>query len=141
MERWTLFALISMLFAGATSVIARFGMRDLSSDVALAFRTVIVFIIIGINAFVFHRAYSDLKATSVSNLVFLGISGVTTAMSWIFYYKAIKEGPLSYVAAIDKASLVVTIILSFLLLKEPVTAKVLLGAGLILAGTVMLTWK
>jgi transporter family protein len=141
MERWILFALLSMLFAGFTSVIARFGMKDLSSDVALAFRTVVVFAIIAVNAFVFHSAWSGLRNTHLSNLVFLGISGITTALSWIFYYRAIKEGPVSYVAAIDKASLLVTLLLSFVLLKEPVSPKILIGAGLILSGTLVLTWK
>lgn len=141
MERWTFFALLSMLFAGFTSVIARFGMKNLPSDVALAFRTIIVFVIVLANAIIFHQAYSDLKNTSKTNLILLGISGLTTAFSWIFYYKAIKEGPVSYVASIDKASLVVTLILSFILLKEPMSPRVLIGAGLILVGTLVLVGK
>ncbi|MHB1179450.1 MAG: EamA family transporter, partial [Daejeonella sp.] len=75
------------------------------------------------------------------NLVFLAISGITTSLSWIFYYRAMKEGQVSYVASIDKASIVVTLMLSFIILKEPITAKVLLGAAFILTGMVILILK
>jgi bacterial/archaeal transporter family protein len=141
MEKWIMYAIISMLFAGVTSVVAKFGMKDLSSDTALAFRTIIVFLIVSANAFLFRNAFVELQQTPARNLIFLAISGVTTSVSWIFYYRAMKLGPVSYVASIDKASIVVTLLLSFTLLKEPVSAKVLAGAGLILAGMVVLIWK
>jgi bacterial/archaeal transporter family protein len=141
MEKWTFYAIISMLFAGITSVVAKFGMKDLSSDTALTVRTAVVFSIVVANAFLFRNAYSELQQAPKSNLLFLAISGITTALSWIFYYRAMKEGPVSYVASIDKASIVVTLVLSFVLLKEPMTAKVLIGAGFILVGMVILIWK
>ena len=75
------------------------------------------------------------------DLLLLAFSGVTTTVSWVFYYRAMKVGPVSYVASIDKASIVVTLVLSFLILREPVTGKVLIGAGLILAGMLVLVWK
>lgn len=130
-----------MLFAGVTSVIAKFGMKNLSSDVALYFRTIVVFAIITANAFIFNSAWYEIKQAPKSNLFFLAISGITTSLSWIFYYRAIKEGQVSYVAGIDKASVVVTILLSFLILKEPVTAKVLVGALFIFIGMIILIWK
>lgn len=141
MERWIIYAIISMLFAGLTSVMAKFGMKDLSSDTALAIRTSVVFTIVITNAFILRNAYNELQHAPARNLIFLAISGITTSFSWIFYYRAMKEGQVSYVASIDKASIVVTLLLSFLILKEPVTAKVLLGAGLILTGMVILIWK
>lgn len=141
MERWIIYAIISMLFAGLTSVIAKFGMKDLSSDTALALRTAVVFTIVTANALILKNAYNELQNAPAKNLIFLAISGITTSVSWIFYYRAMKEGQVSYVASIDKASIVVTLILSFLLLKEPVTAKVLLGAGFIVTGMVILIWK
>lgn len=140
-EKWKLYALISMLFAGLTSVIAKFGMKNLSSDVALSIRTIVVFGIITLNAFLLNNALTEIKQSPRSNLIFLTISGITTSLSWIFYYRAIKEGQVSYVASIDKASIVVTIILSFILLREPVTAKILIGAGFILTGMIILAWK
>jgi bacterial/archaeal transporter family protein len=141
MERWVFYAVVSMLFAGLTSVIAKFGMKDLSSDTALAIRTIVVFTIVLANAFIFRNAYQELNQSAGKNLLFLILSGITTSFSWIFYYRAIKEGPISFVASIDKASIVVTLLLSFLILKEPVTSKVVLGAAFILVGMVILVWK
>jgi bacterial/archaeal transporter family protein len=141
MEKWTFYAIISMLFAGITSVVAKFGMKDLSSDTALTVRTAVVFSIVVANAFLFRNAYTELQQAPKSNLLFLAISGITTSLSWIFYYRAMKEGPVSYVASIDKASIVVTLVLSFVLLKEPMTTKVLIGAGFILVGMIILIWN
>ncbi|AFK05566.1 protein of unknown function DUF6 transmembrane (plasmid) [Emticicia oligotrophica DSM 17448] len=141
MEKWKLFAVISMLFAGLTSVIAKFGMKNLSSDVALSIRTTVVFSIVVANAFLLNNAFAEIKQAPKSNLIYLAISGITTSLSWIFYYRAMKEGQVSYVASIDKASIVVTLVLSFIILKEPITPKILIGAGLILLGMVVLIWK
>lgn len=141
MEKWIIYAIISMVFAGLTSVIAKLGMKDLSSDTALAIRTIVVFLIVVGNAFLFRNAIAELQKAPKSNLIFLAISGLTTSLSWIFYYRAMKIGQVSYVASIDKASIVVTLLLSFILLKEPITAKVLAGAGFILIGMIILIWK
>src|SRR4051812_864414 len=120
MEKWIIYAIVSMIFAGFTSVIAKFGMKDLSSDTALAIRTSVVFTIIVANAFIFKNAFQELQQSAPKNLLFLAISGITTSLSWIFYYRAMKEGQVSYVASIDKASIVVTLLLSFIILKEPI---------------------
>lgn len=141
MEKWILYAIISMLFAGLTSVIAKFGMKDLSSDTALAIRTTVVFFIVATNALLFRNAISELQQAPAKNLFYLAISGVTTSLSWIFYYRAMKEGQVSYVASIDKASIVVTLLLSFIILKEPMTPKLLTGAAFVLTGMLILIWK
>jgi len=141
MERWKLFAVISMLFAGMTSVIAKFGMKNLSSDVALSIRTMVVFAIVIANAFLLNNAMIEIRNAPKSNLIFLAISGITTSLSWIFYYRAMKEGQVSYVVSIDKASIVVSLLLSFIILKEPLTVKVLTGAAFILTGMLILIWK
>lgn len=130
-----------MLFAGVTSVIAKFGIKDLSSDTALAVRTSVVFSIVIANALLFRNAITELQQAPAKNLMFLIISGVTTSLSWIFYYRAMKEGSVSYVASIDKASIVVTLLLSFIILKEPMTGKLLAGAAFILTGMIILIWK
>jgi transporter family protein len=141
MEKWILYAIVSMLFAGLTSVIAKFGMQNLNSDTALAFRTAVVFTIVTANAFWLRNAWTELQNTTTKNLIFLAISGITTSLSWIFYYRAMKEGPVSYVASIDKASIVVTLLLSILILKEPVSGRLVAGAGFILVGMLILIWK
>ncbi|WP_394758200.1 EamA family transporter [Flavobacterium sp.] len=141
MEKWKVFAIVSMLFAGLTSVIAKYGMKNLSSDVALSIRTIVVFFIIVLNALVFNDVLQQLKTAPKSNLIFLAISGVTTSLSWIFYYKAIKIGNVSEVALIDKVSIVITLLLSFIILKEPITSKLILGSIFILIGMMIIIWK
>ncbi len=141
MEKWKIFAVISMLFAGLTSVIAKYGMKNLSSDVALSIRTAVVFMLVTANALLFTNAIQQIKEAPKSNLVFLTISGITTSLSWIFYYRAMKEGQVSFVASIDKASIVVTLLLSFIILKEPVTLKLIAGSLFILTGMIILIWK
>jgi transporter family protein len=73
--------------------------------------------------------------------VLLALSGVTTTLSWVFYYRAMKDGLVSYVASIDKASIVITLVLSFLFLKEPMSLQIIIGATLILIGMIVLIWK
>ena len=140
MERWVIYAIISMLFAGLTSVPAKSGLKGISSDLGLAIRTAVVFILITLNVTVL-TGVKDFSNLTKNNLIFLALSGLTTSLSWIFYYRAMKEGEVSMVASIDKASIVVTILLSFLILKEPMTPKLLMGAGFVLVGMMILIWK
>ena len=140
MDRTILFALISMLFAGLTSVLAKYGMKNVSGDTALVVRTSLIFGLVWLNAFAFRHVQS-LAMLSRKDYLFLCLSGVTTFLSWLFYYRAMKEGNVSVVATIDKASIVITLLLSFWILKEPFTWRLAAGATLILAGLVVLIWK
>jgi transporter family protein len=140
MPTWIAYSLLSMFFAALTAVIAKFGMQNVSGDLALTVRTTMIFVLVWINAFAFKHT-TQLTNLSAKDILFLCISGMATTLSWIFYYRAIKIGDVSVVASIDKASLVVTIILAFFFLKEPLTPKVLLGVGLITAGTLILVFK
>ena len=106
MKPWCLYAVISMLFAGFTSVIAKLGLAGISGELGLAVRTCFVFIFV--LAFTSTAVSGgEVSALARGNLLWLGLSGVTTAASWIFYYKAIKQGEVSTVALIDKGSVVV----------------------------------
>lgn len=140
MDRTILFALISMVFAGLTSVLAKFGMKNVSGDTALVVRTSLIFGLVWLNALAFRHVQA-LNLLSRRDYMFLGLSGVTTFLSWLFYYRAMKDGNVSVVATIDKASIVVTLLLSFWILKEPFTWRLAAGASLILAGLVVLVWK
>ena len=93
MEKWIIYAIISMIFAGITSVLAKFGMKNLNSDTALAIRTSIVFSIIIANAFLFRNAYTEIQGTSLKNIFFLTLSGITTSLSWILH-RSIKQALL-----------------------------------------------
>lgn len=140
MEKWTLYALASMAFAGITSVLAKYGLANINSDLGLGIRTTVVFVLITFFNLIGNK-YRDVSSITQLQLFFLIVSGITTTLSWVFYYRAMKDGLVSYVAAIDKASIIITLLLSFFLLKEPMTPKVLLGTGLIFVGMIVLIWK
>ena len=140
METWILYAIISMIFAGLTSVLAKYGLQNINPDLGLGIRTTTIFLIItAIN--VIGSKYKDLSLITGKQSMLLIVSGITTTLSWLFYYRAMKDGPVSYVAAIDKASIVITLVLSFVLLKEPATPKILIGGGFIFIGMLILVWK
>lgn len=139
MPLWLIYALLATFFAGLTSVLAKFGISKISSDLGLAIRTSIVFVLVWLNLFAWGGIKGIEQLTSKS-LLFLILSGITTSLSWIFYYRAMKLGTVSYVAAIDKGSIVITILLSVALLKEPLTPKLFLGAVFIFIGLIILIW-
>ena len=139
MPLWLIYALLATFFAGLTSVLAKFGISKINADLGLAIRTSIVFVLVWLNLFAWNGVKGIEQLTSKSFL-FLVLSGITTSLSWIFYYRAMKLGTVSYVAAIDKGSIVITILLSVALLKEPLTPKLLLGAVVIFIGLIILIW-
>lgn len=140
MKQYQIYALISMLFAGLTSVVAKAGLKNVSGDTGLAIRTSFVFIFIWLNIFAFNQI-KDFSNLTFKDCIFLGVSALTTTISWIFYYKAIKIGNVSEVALIDKASILITLFLSFLFLQEQLTWKIGIGATLILGGLLTIAWK
>jgi len=140
MQTWIVYAILSMIFAGLTSVLAKYGLQNIHPDFGLGIRTTVIFVAITLINVIGAR-YKDFTALTRLQLILLIASGLTTTLSWIFYYRAMKDGPVSYVAAIDKGSIVITLALSFVLLKEPATPKILLGGALILAGMIILVWK
>lgn len=133
MERWVLFALVSMLFAGLTSVVAKQGLDGISGELGLVVRT--LFVLVFVMGFgVLAVPLAEVQTLATRNFVWLGLSGATTAVSWVFYYKALKLGEVSTIALIDKGSFVVAVVLAWLVLGERITLRVALGSGLILAG-------
>lgn len=140
MEKWVVYALVSMVFAGLTSVIAKLGLAGISGELGLAIRTCFVFALVG--AFALAAVpRAELGTVSLHNWWWLGLSGLTTTASWVFYYKALKLGEVSTVALIDKGSFVVAVVLAWLILKEPITLRVVAGATLILAGFAVVARK
>ena len=129
-----------MIFAGLTSVIAKAGLKNVSGDTGLAVRTSFVFVLIWLNIFVFNHV-KDFSNLTKKDILLLGFSGITTTISWIFYYKAIKIGNVSEVALIDKASIIITLLLSFFLLNEQFTWKIAVGGLMIIGGLLILTIK
>jgi len=134
---WKYYAMLSALFASLTAILAKVGLKGINSNLATAIRTVVIlFLAWGIVAF--SGELKDTRNLTRQNLLFLCLSGIATGLSWIFYFKALSTGPVSKVAPIDKLSVALTIILSALLLKEPLDGKTIAGGLLILAGTFVL---
>ena len=137
---WKYYALLSALFAALTAICAKIGVKDINSNLATAIRTTIILLLTW-GIVVFGGRVSEIKDISRHTWCFLVLSGLATGMSWLFYFKAIQAGDVSRVAPIDKLSVVITILLAFFLLKEPVGTKTVIGALLITAGSIVMLWK
>lgn len=134
---WILFAILSAVFAAATSILAKIGIEGVNSNLATAIRTVVVLLLAWGIVFA-TSAQNGIGELSGRSLLFLILSGIATGLSWMCYYHAIQIGDVSRVAPIDKFSVVLTIVLAFIILKETVTAKVIIGGILITAGTIFM---
>jgi transporter family protein len=134
---WKFYAILSAIFAALTAIFAKLGIEGINSYLATAIRTVIILAITWLIV-LFAGTASGIRELTRNNWTFLVLSGATTGFSWLFYFKALQLGDLSKVAPIDKFSVVFTILLSFLILREPFSWKVLLGGCLIAAGGVVI---
>ena len=140
MERWVIYAIISMFFAGFTSVVAKQGLVGISAELGLTVRTIFVCIFVLVFAAMAVDP-AEVKSLQKVNYVWLAFSAITAAGSWIFYYKALKVGDVATVALIDKGSVVIAILLAWWLLKEAITLRLILGALLIVAGLFVIAKK
>ncbi|MFD2247933.1 EamA family transporter [Pontibacter ruber] len=140
MEPWLSYAVIAMLTGGVAMVFAKMGMGGTNEHVALVIRTGVLFAMVVGNAW-YAGALKGVKAVDNKTLTWLMLAGACTAIYWILYFKALKTADVSIVATIDRAGIIVTVLLSYFLLKEPLTPRLLIGMGTILAGTLILIWK
>ena len=134
---WLFFALCSALFAALTSILAKIGIEGVNSTLATAIRTVVVLGMSWLMVFV-SGAQKGLGSIDRRSWVFLILSGLATGASWLCYYHALQIGQASRVVPVDKLSVVITLILAFVVLREPLTAKAVIGAVLITAGTLVM---
>lgn len=137
---WILFAVGSAFFAGATSVLAKAGIKSVSSDFATAFRTGVVLIFSWLMVFVVGCQYAVSTITPRA-LVFLVLSGAATGLSWLCYFKALSMGNLSKVVAVDKSSTFLTILLALIFFREPFHWLTGLGIAVMIAGTALMLEK
>lgn len=134
---WKLYAVLSAVFAAATAILAKIGIKGINGNIATAIRTVVIlFIAWGI--VLASGEIHELKTLTKNNLIFLGLCGIATGLSWIFYFKALETGNVSKVAPIDKLSVAIALGLAFLILKEPIDGKTLVGALLVVAGSIII---
>ncbi len=137
---WWTYAILSALFASLTAIFAKLGVAALNPNLATAIRTVVVLCMIWAIV-LFRNEAKGISSLSRQHIAYLVISGMATGLSWLFYFKALQAGNLSQVAAVDKLSVALTIVLSVLFLGEALTLKTAVGAGLIIAGTLVLISK
>lgn len=134
---WFVFALLSAIFAALTSILAKVGIEGVNSNLATAIRTVVVLVMAWGMVFL-TNTQGGISAISKKSWLFLILFGLATGASWLCYYRALQIGEASKVVPVDKLSVVITLILAFIFLHESFTAKSLVGAVLITAGTLVM---
>lgn len=134
---WFVFGALSAVFAALTSVLAKVGIRNVESNLATAIRTAVVLVMAWLTVFATGKT-GKIKETPKNELIFIVISGILTGASWICYYKALQLGEVSVVAPIDKLSIVVTVVFSYIVFKEKLTLKSFMGFLMTIVGTLCL---
>jgi transporter family protein len=132
-----IYALLSAIFAALTSILGKIGIQDIESNLGTAIRTVVVLIIAWGIVF-FQKKHTQMKEIDKKSWLFIGLSGLATGLSWLCYYRALQVGKASLVVPIDKLSIVVTVIFSYLVLKEKLSVKAFIGLLLVVGGTLLL---
>ena len=131
---WFIFAILSAIFAALTSILAKVGIEGVNSNLATAIRTIVIVLMAWLMVFV-TGSQNGIMDISKKSWIFLILSGLATGASWLCYYKALQLGEASKVVPIDKLSIVITVILAFIFLREQITLKTLIGCTLIVTGT------
>lgn len=134
---WFFMALLSAVFAALTSILAKVGIEGVNSTLATAIRTVVVLAMSWGMVFL-TRTQGGIAGISRRSWLFLILSGLATGASWLCYYRALQLGEASKVVPVDKLSVAITLILAFVVLHEELTAKAVIGAVLITAGTLVM---
>lgn len=137
---WLFFALGSAFFAGVTAILAKIGIENVNSTLATAVRTVVVLIFSWLMVFIVG-SWDGIGDITGRTLLFLVLSGLATGASWLCYFRALQLGDVNKVAPIDKSSTVLTILLAFIFLGEPVSLPQAVGVVAIGAGTLMMISK
>lgn len=133
-KAWLVYAFLSAVFASLTSIFGKIGVGNVESNLGTAIRTIVVLVMAWVMVFVTGEQ-KGIRSIGKKSWVFLFLSGITTGLSWLCYYRALQDGPASVVVPIDKLSILVTIVFSWIVLKEKLTPKAAVGLVLILAGT------
>ncbi|EMG32415.1 EamA family transporter [Streptococcus oralis] len=134
---WFFFALLSAVFAALTSILAKIGIEGVPSNLATAIRTVVVILMAWAMVFL-TNSQTEIINISKKSWLFLILSGLATGTSWLCYYKALQMGNATEVSAVDKFSLVITLVLAFFFLQDVLTFKTIIGCILITIGTLVM---
>ncbi len=134
---WVFSALLSAIFAALTAILAKIGIKNVDSNLATAIRTVVI-ILFAWSIVLAQGTAKQIGSISRFSMLFLILSGVTTGLSWLFYFHALKIGPVAQVATIDKLSLAITVVLAAVVLHERITLSALIGVTLMIAGALFI---
>ncbi len=134
---WLIYAALSAVFASLTSILAKIGIQGVESNLGTAIRTIVVLVMAWVVVFI-TRKQGEIKRIDRKSLLFMCLSGITTGLSWLCYYRALQDGQVSIVVPIDKLSIVFTVAFSYFLLKEKLSIRAFAGLVLISAGTLTL---
>ena len=134
---WIFFAFGSALFAGLTAILAKCGIRKTDSTVATAIRTIVVLAFSWLMVFI-TGSQGTISSISGRTLLFLVLSGLATGASWLCYFRALQLGDVTKVVPIDKLSILVTVLFSYVVFHEKLTKKSALGLAGIVAGTLLM---
>ena len=136
-NKWLIYAILTALFTSLATILGKIGIKDIESNFGTLIRTIIVFIIIWIIVFI-RGKHKEIKIIKKKSWLFIILSGITTGLSWLCYFKALQNGEASIVFPIEKLSIVVSIIFSCIFLKEKINRKSIIGLILIITGTLLL---
>ena len=136
-SKWIFYALLSAVFASLTSILGKIGIEGIESNLGTAIRTIVVLIMAWVVVFV-TKKQGDIKNIDKKSWIFICLSGITTGLSWLCYYRALQDGEASIVVPIDKLSILVTVIFSYIILKEKLNKKSFIGLIIMVAGTLIL---
>lgn len=134
---WLIYAVLSAVFASLTAILGKIGIEGLDSNLGTAIRTTVVLVMAWMMVGVTGK-YHQIGKTDKNELRFILLSGLATGVSWLCYYRALQEGPASVVVPIDKLSILVTIVFSWLVFHEKLSKKAACGLACIIAGTLLL---
>jgi len=133
---WFWFALLSAVFAALTSIFAKLGVDNVNSNLATAIRTLVIVIFSWFLVF-FRKDFSDINNLSKHSVLLLILSGLSTGISWLFYFRALQLGSVSKVAPVDKLSLALAVVFGALFLGEKITLRIALGVVFVVLGVVL----
>ncbi|WP_122638832.1 EamA family transporter [Romboutsia sp. Marseille-P6047] len=136
-NKWMFYAILSAVFASLTSILGKIGIIGIESNLGTAIRTIVVLIMAWIVVFI-TKKQGEIKNIDKKSWIFICLSGITTGMSWLCYYKALQDGEASIVVPIDKLSILITVAFSYIFLKEKLTKKSFIGLIIITLGTLTL---
>ncbi len=136
-RQWIIYAVLSAVFAALTSILAKIGIEDVESNLATAVRTCVVLVMAWIIVFAKGKQ-KQIKAIDKKELLFICLSGIATGASWLCYYYAIQNGVVSVVEPIDKLSIIVSILFSYIVFKEKLSKKSFAGLCLMTVGTLVM---